>query len=220
MQLRHVTTEPSLVIIVERGDDLPKTIRDVCLDNDITSALIDGNGRVSWVVLDVGSGARRRVEGPLELLSLQGRTIQKGTKLEVELRGVLSRDLDTGPQIVGGLIIEAKAEGALARITRHVPSARAAAQAAPASWSAVAAASQEQILEEDDDDDRLPSAGDTVEHPKFGPVAVRGIDQEHIRVRAEGGRTISLRLSHLSFKFKGELSNGKRIFTLDVRKGR
>jgi hypothetical protein len=97
------------------------------------------------------------------------------------------------------------------------PAAVAAATPATGAWAAVAAASADAGSPDGGEVD-APRVGDVVRHAKFGDCVVRGIDDDHVRIRLEGGRTVSLGLSRLGFELAGELSTGKRIFTIDVKK--
>lgn len=218
MMLRKLDAQPPLLLVLERGEDLPRVLLDTCLQQDISAAIVDGSGRASSLTLEGGPAGRRRVAGPLEVLQLRGHLEQRGTRLEPEIRVVASREMDTGLEIVGGVMIEGKFETATIRISRHMAMSKAAVAETNA-WSAVAAVSED-IGEPSDDDDDPPRVGDTVEHPKFGPCIVKGIDDEHLKVRLDGGRTIALGLSHLEFKLRGELSTGKRLYSLNIRKGR
>jgi len=213
MQLRQLAAQPDLLLLLERGEVLPKVLLDTCVQQGVTTALIDGSGRASSLTLEGGPSGRRKVAGPLEVLHIAGLVEQRGTRLEPVLRVVASREMDTGLEIVGGVLIEGIFEGASVRVSRHGRASRA--EAKDPSWAAVVAASEQS---EEPEDDEPPRIGDVVEHPKFGPCTVKGISDEHLKVRLEGGRTVSLGLSHLSFKLKGELSTGKRLYTLVVRR--
>lgn len=218
MLLRRLDAQPAILLILERGEDLPRVLVDTCLQQDITTAIVEGSGRASSLTLEGGPAGRRRVAGPLEVLQLRGHLEQRGTRLEPELRVVASREMDTGLEIVGGVMLEGKFETATIRISRHMAMSKKAAPETSSSWSVVAAASED--IGEPADDEDPPRVGDTVEHPKFGPCIVKGIDDEHLKVRLEGGRTIALGLSHLEFKLRGELSTGKRLYSLIIRRGR
>lgn len=222
MQIRYAEADRDLVLVFERGEELPRALVDTCLDQDVTNALIQGSGRATSIVLEGGPAGRRTVAGPLELLHVTGRVEQRGARLEPELRVVASRDMDTGLEVVGGVLLGAKLEAATLRVSRHVSSIKARAPASPAaSWSAVAAASAEQSEREFIESEEPPRVGDIVEHPQFGPCKVVSIGDQHIKVRRKQGRVISLGLAVLSFSLKGEKSDGVRVWAVRVgSKGR
>jgi predicted DNA-binding protein with PD1-like motif len=239
MQLRQIGSQPDFLLIVERGEDLPRILVDTCLQHGVSSALVDGSGRAQWLSLEGGPAGRRKIAGPLEVLQLSGLVEQRGAKqLAAELRVVASRDMDTGVEIVGGLLAEGVFDSAAIRIFKHQPvgvatvrpehqaPARPPAKPEPPAptWSAVAEVSAAlpppPAAQPEAPEDEQPRVGDLVEHPKFGSCVVRGLDHEHVKIRLEGGRTIELNLSHISFVLKGELSTGKRVYSVLVRRDR
>lgn len=220
MQLRRIDASTTFLVTVERGEELTAVVRDACLQQEVTSAVLDGSGRASALTLEGGPAGSRRVGGPLELLHLHGTATQRGRKLELELRLVASREMDTGLEVVGGVLRDALVEAAMVRVSPHLPMGQTLADLKGSSWSAVAAASGEgPEPDEEEGEEAIPRPGDTVDHPKFGACVVRGIDDDHIRIRLEGGRTVSLGLSRVEFSLRGELSTGKRIFDVKIRRG-
>lgn len=217
MQIRQVRVEEEIILLFERGEELVRALLDTCLDKGITNVLVLGTGRASTMTLEGGPAGRRTVAGPLELLQITGRVEQKGGRLEPELRVVASRDMDTGLEVVGGVVISAKMESGLLRLTRHVAAVRGKAIASPAmAWSAVAAASAELGEPTFAESEEPPQVGDIVDHPRFGACTVVKIDDQHLRIRRQEGRVISLGLALLTFSSKGERSDGKRVFAVKV----
>jgi predicted DNA-binding protein with PD1-like motif len=221
MQLRQIGSQPDYLVIVERGEELPRVLVDTCLQQGITNAMVAGSGRAQWIALEGGPAGKRKVAGPLEVLQIHGLLEHQGAKrLAAELRVVASRDMDTGIEVVGGVMIDGVFDSAAIRVFKHQP--LGAAESRSASWSTVAEASAGlgDPVEAADEDSPPPGVGDVVEHPKFGPCVVKRLDDEHIHIRLEGGRTVALNLSHLSFVAKGELSTGKRVYAALVRRER
>lgn len=239
MQLRQIGSQPDFLMILERGEDLPRILVDTCLQRGLTSAYVDGSGRAQWLSVEGGPAGRRKIGGPLEVLQLSGLVEQRGAKqLVAELRVVASRDMDTGLEIVGGVLAEGVFDSAALRIFKHQPvgvatvraepqaATRSAVRAEPAAptWSAVAEVSAAlpppPAAEPEPPEEDQPRVGDLIEHPKFGSCVVRGLDHEHVKIRLEGGRTVELNLSHISFGLKGELSTGARVYSVVVRRDR
>jgi predicted DNA-binding protein with PD1-like motif len=217
MQIRHAEADRDLLLLIERGEEIPRVLIDTCLDHDLINALVQGSGRATSIILEGGPAGRRSIAGPLELLQITGRVEQKGGRLEPELRVVASRDMDTGLEVVGGVVISAKMESGLLRLTRHVAAVRGKAIASPAmAWSAVAAASAELGEPTFAESEEPPQVGDIVDHPRFGACTVVKIDDQHLRIRRQEGRVISLGLALLTFSSKGERSDGKRVFAVKV----
>ena len=218
MQLRQVRAEEEMILLFERGEELVRVLLDTCLDKGITNVLVQGSGRVSTMTLEGGPAGKRTVAGPLELLHLTGRVEQRGRRLEPELRVVACREMDTGLEMVGGVLQSALLEGAVARLTQHSPLSQIKVPASPASsWSAVAAASAELGEPEFEESDETPEAGDIVDHPKFGQCVVVKIDDSHLKIRRKEGRVVSLGLSILQFSLKGQKSDGKKVFVIRVK---
>ncbi len=218
MRARLTDAQPEVLLFLERNEEIPATVSDFFLEKGITNALIDGSGRATWVTLEGGPSGSRRVGGPLELIHIHGSVEPKGKGLQWDLRVVASRELDTGVEVVAGVLRDAQIERAILRITQH-RSTTPTAVSALSGWSAVAAASAE-AGPPSEAGSETPVVGDVVRHPKFGECKVKGIDDDHIRIRLDGGRTISLGLSRLSFDLSGELSSGKRVFAVHIKKKR
>jgi predicted DNA-binding protein with PD1-like motif len=224
MRLRQTDPQPELLLLVETGEELPRLLVDTCLQQGFPNVYVTGSGRAMSLTLEGGPTGRRRVAGPLEVLLLHGTLSQRGVQVEPELRVVACREMDTGLEMIGGLLLEGKFERAQLRLLRHVPATKGLSDSAQqASWSALAAASASlgeapPAQAEPADDDVTPKPGDRVHHPKFGTCVVKGVDDSHLKVRLEGGRTVSLGLSHLTWTLKGEMSTGQRVFDLHVRR--
>lgn len=220
MRTREISSQPDLLLIIETGEDLIRMITDTCLSKDISSALIEGSGSAMSVTLSGGPAGRRRVAGPMEVVAIHGTVDQRGKKIESDIRIVASREMDTGLEMVGGVLLEGQFSKAVVRLARHHPVQKARVSDQGASWSAVAQASAEldEPEPEEEEKDLFPKVGDTIDHPKFGQCTVRGVTDDHIRIRLQSGRFVSLGLSHLTFYSKGELSTEKHVFGLKIEK--
>lgn len=217
MQVRQVDAERELVLVVERGEDLVRTLLDGCLEHEVETVLVQGSGRATSIVLEGGPAGKRSVAGPLELLCVTGKVDQKGRRLEPDLRVVACREMDTGLEMVGGVLLSALVEGAILRLSRHAPLSKArVASPAGASWSAVAAVSADLGEPPPEEVDETPRVGDLVDHPQFGQCTVIKIDDQHLRMRRSEGRVVSLGLSILRFSLRGEKTDGKRVYAVRV----
>jgi predicted DNA-binding protein with PD1-like motif len=220
MQVRQVDGERERVLLVERGEDLVRALLDECLDQGIESALVQGSGRATSIVLEGGPAGKRAVAGPLELLHVTGKVDQRGRRLAPELRVVACREMDTGLEMLGGVLLEAPVESAMLRVSGCSP--MSAARVGPATgvgvkpWSAVAAASAELGEPPTGETGEMPRVGDVIDHPQFGQCAVVKLDDQHLRIRRREGRVVSLGLSVLRFSVKGQKSDGTRVFAVHV----
>ncbi len=217
----------TLVVVLDGGDELRLSLKDLCVDRSLPALLFEGSGQARRLVLHAPKGGTREVAGPVEVLHLTGLAELRGRGLILEARAVTGRAGDLN----GGVVQDAVFERALLRCTVlsdvveptkvEAPAETAASPAPPASggWAAVAAVSRAASPREEAAEDRPPRFGDLVDHPVFGRCAVVKMDDEHLRVRRDGGRTISLGLSRLRLELTGEMSDGKRVFALEVLKG-
>jgi predicted DNA-binding protein with PD1-like motif len=216
-----------LVVVFESGDHLRLALKDLCLDHGVAAVLLGGTGVAREATLRRGGASSERVPGPLELLQLVGSAELLGRRLAIDVRAVACRPGQSPAEVFGGVVDDVVFERAVLRITTLTGAIEpvtvqpeAASQGGASSWASVAAASAEMRASQLTADDRPPRAGDLVDHPTFGRVKVVKMDDEHLRVRREGGRTISLGLSRIQLTLTGEKSDGKHVYKLEVVKGR
>lgn len=227
MRVSEAKPKETVVVVLDPGDELRLCLKDLCVERGYPALCFEGSGQARRVVLHAPKGGTREVAGPVEVLHLTGVAEMHGRGLLLEARAVTGRAGDLN----GGVVQDASFERGHLRCTAmtaaieprrpEAPAEEAPPQATPGSggWAAVAAASSSRATAREDAEDRPPRFGDLVDHPVFGRCTVVKMDDEHLRVRREGGRTISLGLPRLALELTGEMSDGKRVYRLEVRKG-
>jgi predicted DNA-binding protein with PD1-like motif len=227
MRVSDAEPKQELVVVLEAGDELRLSLKDLCLDRRLTSLLLQGSGQARRLVLHAPKGGTREVTGPVEVLHLTGSAELRGRGLVLDVRAVTGRAGDLN----GGVVQDATFERAVLRCTALTapieplkPQAEPEASPAPVrpaaagGWAAVAAATSSTRSPQATAEDRPPRTGDLVDHPVFGRCAVMRLDDEHLRIRRDTGRTIALGLSRLRVTLTGEMSDGKRVYRLEVLK--
>lgn len=104
-----------LLVRLDRGGDLLRGIAEACTDAEVRSGQLQGSGWLEQVELSdydpVAKALRppRRLQGPLQLLHLHGTIGERDGALSVSARATLSREADSGPQVLGGQVLGGRA---------------------------------------------------------------------------------------------------------------
>lgn len=92
-------------IRLEAGAQLPESIERVASRLGIHFCDVDGFGVLEWVVIAAAGRESRRVQGPLQLLSLKGRLRKAGDVVLSDYVCTVARDTDDGAHILGGRLV-------------------------------------------------------------------------------------------------------------------
>ncbi|HXN33618.1 MAG TPA: DUF296 domain-containing protein [Polyangiaceae bacterium] len=104
-----------LVLRLSAGEDVPEAIRAALRDEQVACGWLRGSGVLTGVDLRAyhpgrGTlGTARRIEGPLQALSLEGSIGLSGGEVSLSLRGLLARETDGGVETLSGDIESARA---------------------------------------------------------------------------------------------------------------
>ncbi len=107
--MRYAATDEMIVLRLSQGDDIHQSISQVCMDNNIDSAIVtNGLGMVDSVIFGWFTGneyVNERYSETLEISSLNGDISYKKDKIYVHLHGVFNRPEHT---TLSGHVLEAK----------------------------------------------------------------------------------------------------------------
>jgi predicted DNA-binding protein with PD1-like motif len=227
--MRVSAAEPGreIAVILEAGDELRRALQDLCLERNAAGALFSGSGRLRDITFRRPRGMPERIREPMELVHLSGTAERSGKQLLLDARAVVLGDGEAAA-LAGGVVSDATFERGVLRlavlatplepVTVSPEPRPESSPPAAADWGAVAAASADKARLGPPDDERPPRPGDLVDHPTFGRLKIVGIDDEHLKVRREGERTMQLGLSRVQLELAGQMSDGTRVFKLSVQK--
>ncbi len=104
-----------LVVRVDRGEELVRSLEALARDQGIRAAWVRGIGSLAWAELDRHDQDRlapeppQRFETPCELLGLEGNLSLSGTTPRAHLHVTLARRTDNGVDVIGGRLRAAEA---------------------------------------------------------------------------------------------------------------
>ena len=104
----------SLVVRLNKGEDLAESLASLITSQRITVATVQGHGALEAVILDSYDarartyGDARTFTGRLELISLQGHLSTREGHPDLYLHAAVARDTGNGVEVLGGRLIEAQ----------------------------------------------------------------------------------------------------------------
>lgn len=104
----------SLVVRLNKGEDLAESLASLITSQRITVATVQGHGALEAVILDSYDarartyGDARSFTGRLELISLQGHLSTREGHPDLYLHAAVARDTGNGIEVLGGRLIEAQ----------------------------------------------------------------------------------------------------------------
>jgi predicted DNA-binding protein with PD1-like motif len=104
----------SLVVRLNKGEDLAESLASLITTQRITVATVQGHGALEAVILDSYDarartyGDARTFTGRLELISLQGHLSTREGHPDLYLHAAVARDTGNGIEVIGGRLIEAQ----------------------------------------------------------------------------------------------------------------
>jgi len=104
----------SLVVRLNKGEDLAESLASLITSQRITVATVQGHGALEAVILDSYDarartyGDARSFTGRLELISLQGHLSTREGHPDLYLHAAVARDTGNGVEVLGGRLIEAQ----------------------------------------------------------------------------------------------------------------
>ncbi len=104
----------SLVVRLNKGEDLAESLASLITTQRITVATVQGHGALEAVILDSYDarartyGDARTFTGRLELISLQGHLSTREGHPDLYLHAAVARDTGNGVEVIGGRLIEAQ----------------------------------------------------------------------------------------------------------------
>jgi predicted DNA-binding protein with PD1-like motif len=109
MMVRPAHRTRHLVIRLDPGDEIPAALVRALDESEARSGFFTGTGAVDAAILHSPDRAPRRLEGPLDLLSLSGTIATHAGATTVQLSALLSRETDLGLSTTGGPLAWARA---------------------------------------------------------------------------------------------------------------
>lgn len=105
----HINNSQTLVLVLEKDEEIVSSLIKFCVDNDISGAWLAGIGAVSQAELALYDLLKKEyynkvVKGPLEIANLNGNIAQKGKETIAHIHAVLS---DKNMKAYGGHLISA-----------------------------------------------------------------------------------------------------------------
>lgn len=104
----------SLVVRLNKGEDLAESLASLITSQRITVATVQGHGALEAVILDSYDarartyGDARTFTGRLELVSLHGHLSTREGHPDLYLHAAVARDTGNGVEVIGGRLIEAQ----------------------------------------------------------------------------------------------------------------
>ena len=104
----------SLVVRLNKGEDLAESLASLITSQRITVATVQGHGALEAVILDSYDarartyGDARTFTGRLELVSLHGHLSTREGNPDLYLHAAVARDTGNGVELIGGRLIEAQ----------------------------------------------------------------------------------------------------------------
>ena len=104
----------SLVVRLNKGEDLAESLASLITTQRITVATVQGHGALESVILDSYDarartyGDARNFTGRLELVSLHGHLSTREGHPDLYLHAAVARDTGNGIELIGGRLIEAQ----------------------------------------------------------------------------------------------------------------
>ena len=248
MLAAETSSKRRLIGRLDRGVELGAALIEVCRHKSVRCGEVRAVGHLEDAVVHQFDpraqrfSAPQRFDTPFELLQLQGSLSEKEGKLHLSAHVALSRQRDSGLELLGGHLVSARVliveffvdaiDDLLLRRTRHAcgldvwneaialdRSASPIVESAPSapSWQAVQEASQVESPAKPAgpaEIERRVGPGDLIEHPKFGRCQVERLegDYEFVSVRLRNQRLIRLSLDVLALEWIGE-ADGHQLFS-------
>lgn len=102
----------SLVVRLNKGEDLAESLASLITSQRITVATVQGHGALEAVILDSydarAYGDARTFTGRLELVSLHGHLSTREGSPDLYLHAAVARDTGNGVEVIGGRLLEAQ----------------------------------------------------------------------------------------------------------------
>lgn len=250
MKATSLTGGRTVHLRASEGDALPDAIGDALRGADLARAWLRGVGVVADVVLRAvaadGQFVERRVDGPAQLVSLEGVVDADGTSAltaHVSVEGADGARAHTGTLIgaralaFDAMLVELGATAGAARerpAAAPVPAERSSAPALEVEWGDLATSKHRakptaptfeaapiperpKVASAEFVEEPTPEAGDLVEHFAFGTCEVVQSDGERIHLRLEKDQRIKEIALAMLKVVPIDLTSRPRIFRL-VRK--
>jgi predicted DNA-binding protein with PD1-like motif len=115
MNVHESNRTRTLVIRLDRGDELPAALMRALDEAEARSAWITGTGTLEAAEIAVydaearPSARARKIDAPVALVSLSGNAAIEGGVLSLRLLATLARETEVGPQIMAGLLVWGRA---------------------------------------------------------------------------------------------------------------
>jgi predicted DNA-binding protein with PD1-like motif len=224
----------------EGGADLPDAIVGASEQLGLSFCDVHAFGTLEAVEIQAaGAEGTRQLQGPLDLLDLNGRLRRAGGVVLADYFCTLSRATDSGIELLGGRLVAGRASflevtlfglEAVEVESRPDDPAEAAPPPEPKApvvgrWAEALAESKRQERRarergwdwDSDEEEVRPSRGDIVVHRQFGRCQVVRLDDEHISLRKPDGRVVQLGLAVLAFTPAGT-QDGAEVYDVTVNK--
>jgi len=198
---------------------IPKSLDDAAISFRLEFCDVRGFGNLKWVEILDTAGNVVRLDGPLDLLSVNGRVRHAGSVTVSDYRILVALRSDDGIRVVGGQL--KRGEATLLELSftplQTGETVRTAAsntymgkRTAEKSGKAQAWAKAMELssaLEKKgkgaqmwaEESSRTPEIGDVVKHRQFGDCTVVKLDDEHVTIQKPDGRVVQLGLRIMQF---------------------
>ncbi len=221
------TEDRPIAKTLETPSNLPAAIDDIAIPAG-EFCDVCGFGNLRSAQLTDAAGNTLHIEGPLDLLNLQGRIRRAAGMVISDYRCLIAKHTDNGIMVVGGRLTGG--ESSLLELTftplraddaASVPKETNEKKAADAHWHRaieVSATLEKQGSRShlwNEEEPPLPAPGDTVCHRQFGDCRVVKLDDEHITLQKPDSRIVQLGLAVLQFR---QRPGNSTVFDVSVRR--
>lgn len=224
----------SYAATIQKSGVLPKTIDDVVSGLDVAFCDVTGFGDLEWVEVEDAIGQTVHFDGPVDLLSIQGRVRSTGNVILSDYRVVISKHTDNGVAVVGGRLkngVSSLLELAITPLESvetktQIPKTYASKKASQKQstkqvWanamdlSATLEKKGKKASVWSEGAKQTPKVGDVVAHKHFGDCQVVKMTDEHVSLQKPDGRVVQLGLRILDFSLI-ESEDGKGYWSVNV----
>jgi hypothetical protein len=216
---------------------IPKSLDDAAISFRLDFCDVRGFGNLKWAEIIDAVGNVVRLEGPLDLLSLNGRVRHAGPVTVSDYRVMLARHTDDGIQVVGGRLqrgmatllelsftplqtgetIRAAASNTYMGKRTAEKSGKAQAWAKAMELSSALEKKGKGAQAWAEESVKTPEIGDVVQHRQFGDCTVVKLDDEHVTIQKPDGRVVQLGLRIMQFTAVHE-EDGRTLWEASVKR--
>jgi hypothetical protein len=210
---------------INRTDMIPECIIDIAAaDEQLSSCDVLGFGTFNRIKLENAAGEIIIIDGPLDVMMIQGRIKREKNAITVKLRCLAAKPTFNGITVIGGKLLSGESSQLELTFTPvhsinsdEIKSDSQGSIKSAGKWAQAVAASEQMQHKNSTDrqETALPAQGDIILHRQFGKCKVIKISDDHISIQKPNGRIIQLGLQILKF-YKEGTQNSKTIWKLSV----